>query len=161
MGIYDAPKFQVVTVILGLVAMSVGMVIVVFHGPPTKPFEEGEYHALFDLGAYLCPLLAAVCAGAGLFLHFPRIGAGTWVALQQRSPKEAKPLRTKTSRPITLPHSFSCCVDCCATRSVTRASRRTSLSSRVRTWSPVRLCFGLALPSFQTMRNTAGLTCAR
>jgi len=78
LGIYTAPKYQVVTVILGLVAMSVGMVIVVFHGAPIKPLEEGEYHALFDLGAYLCPLLAAVCAGAGLFLHFPRIGGGTW-----------------------------------------------------------------------------------
>lgn len=68
-----AARRQAATVIWGLVATSFVMLLVVLYGgrEPLGTPVEGPYHAFFDLGAYVFPVLAAICAGAGLFLHFP------------------------------------------------------------------------------------------
>lgn len=65
-------KSQGICVVVGFIVLVVLLGGLYAYGTPTPWFdEEAPSHAYLDALAYLFPCLAAVCAGAGLFVRLP------------------------------------------------------------------------------------------
>jgi hypothetical protein len=75
MSFIKTPAHQARVVIVGMGLMSLCLMAVSLCGTPILHVTEGRHHDVFDLGSYIFPVLAAVSAGAGLFIHYPGVAA--------------------------------------------------------------------------------------
>jgi hypothetical protein len=91
---------QAIVAIAGMVLLAIGLAIIHATGTPTPYFREEavRHRALYDLGAYVLPILAAVAAGAGLFIAVRRL-ATPWCATVQPRRSGSSALRTLYGRP--------------------------------------------------------------